>query len=123
MHYKEKIKYEPKPLFVERMTQLLGSKETKEFFDISYTDTPDSIRCNTLKISPDELKKRLEKKAWQIKQPFKEYPEIMIIENSLGPGELGNSEEHLLGYYYVQEISSMLPILALKPTKEDSMLD
>ena len=47
----------------------------------------------------------------------------MIIESDLGPGELGKAEEHLLGYFYVQEISSMLPLLALKPTEEDIFLD
>ena len=47
----------------------------------------------------------------------------MIIESNLGPGELGKSKEHLLGYYYVQEISSMMPILALQPKENDIMLD
>jgi len=114
-------KYEPKPLFVERMKKLIPDYE--KFFEISYTETPNSIRCNTLKISPDKLKERLEKRGWKIKQPFSEHPEIMIIENRLGPGELGKTKEHLLGYYYVQEISSMLPILALNPQPNEVMLD
>jgi len=82
-----------------------------------------SIRCNTLKISPNSLKERLEKKGWRIKQPFKNYPEIMIIENEILPGELGRSLEHLLGYYYVQEIASMLPVIALKPEPSQAILD
>ncbi|MBS3065729.1 NOL1/NOP2/sun family putative RNA methylase [Candidatus Pacearchaeota archaeon] len=39
------------------------------------------------------------------------------------PGELGNSIEHLLGYYYVQEISSMLSVLALNPQPGEFILD
>ena len=35
----------------------------------------------------------------------------------------GKTKEHLLGYYYVQEISSMLPMLVLKPKAEDIILD
>jgi len=119
------MRYEPKPEFIERIKKLIGDKDTEEFFKISHTETPDSIRCNTLKISPSELKKKLEARGWKIRQPFSDYPEIMIVEQSsnLLPGELGKSKEHLLGYFYVQEISSMLPILALKPSKEDVLLD
>jgi NOL1/NOP2/sun family putative RNA methylase len=115
-------KFPPKEGFVKRMNELLGEEETKRFFEISYTLTPDSIRCNTLKISPDELKKRLENYNWEVKQPFAEFPEIMIIKGNK-PGELGNSREHLLGYYYVQEISSILPMLVLQPKADEIILD
>ncbi|MDH3353072.1 MAG: RsmB/NOP family class I SAM-dependent RNA methyltransferase [Nanoarchaeota archaeon] len=118
-----KEKFPPKEGFVKRMEILLGEAEAKEFFDISYTKTPSSIRCNTLKISVEELKSRLENYGWKLKQPFKEFPEVMVIESKLEPGELGKTKEHLLGYYYVQEISSMLPILALKPEAGDFLLD
>jgi len=36
---------------------------------------------------------------------------------------LGKSKEHLLGYFYVQEISSMLPMLVLQPCEGDVLLD
>ena len=39
------------------------------------------------------------------------------------PGELGRAKEHLLGYYYIQELASMLPIIALEPEKGDKILD
>ena len=117
-----KEKFPPKEGFVKRMEMLLGKDETKTFFEISYTSTPNSIRCNTLKISPAELKERLLNYSWEVKVPYEEYPEIMVI-NGTKAGELGNSREHLLGYYYVQEISSMLPMLVLKPTSEDIILD
>lgn len=111
---------EPKPLFEQRMRQLLPDYD--KWLSISYTEPPASIRCNTLKITPEQLKLKLEKKGWKISQPFPQ-KEIMIIESALLPGELGNSEEHLLGYYYVQEISSMMPILALNPKPGEIILD
>ena len=115
----------PKPEFVERMERLIGKEDAQKFFEISYFSTPDSIRCNTLKIAPEELKKRLEAKGWTISQPFEKYPEVMIVEreSKLKPGDMGKQYEHLLGYYYVQEISSMLPILALQPKAGDFLLD
>jgi len=131
MEHKEDktYKYNPKPEFEQRMNQVLelsgsSSDDKKAFWQIAHTRPQNSIRCNTIKIQPTELKKRLEKEHnWKISQPFKSNPEIMIIENQLGPGEIGRAIEHILGYYYVQEISSMLPLLALAPTEKDSFLD
>ncbi len=118
-----KEKFPPKEAFVKRMELLLGKEEVKKFFNISYTKTPSSIRCNTLKISVDDLKARLEDYGWKLKQPFAKFPEVMIIDSKLEPGELGKTKEHLLGYYYVQEISSMLPMLVLQPNAGDLVLD
>jgi tRNA (cytosine49-C5)-methyltransferase len=118
-----KEKFPPKEEFVSRMEALIGKVDAKEFFEISYTPTPNSIRCNTIKLPVEELKKRLEGYGWKLKQPFKDFPEVMIIKNKLNPGELGKTKEHLLGYYYVQEISSMLPMLVLRPKEGEVILD
>jgi NOL1/NOP2/sun family putative RNA methylase len=117
-----KRNYEPKPLFIERMKKLLG-KDFESYMEILKKEPVKSIRCNTIKISSEDLKKRLEEKGWEIKIPFKDYPEIMIITSELKPGEVGRSIEHLLGYFYMQEIASMLPPLILNPKKDESVLD
>ncbi|MCK9595719.1 NOL1/NOP2/sun family putative RNA methylase [Candidatus Pacearchaeota archaeon] len=114
--------YEPKPLFLERMKELLG-KDLQDYLDSLKQEPVRSIRCNTLKIGPRELKERLENKGWKIKIPFKDFPEIIIVENELQPGELGRALEHLLGYYYIQEIASMLPVLVLNPKEDERILD
>jgi NOL1/NOP2/sun family putative RNA methylase len=122
----KKYKYNPKELFEKRIEILLpDKKDREEFWKISHTPPIDSIRCNTLKISPQELKNRLEKYGWKLKELSQDYPEILIIqkESNLKPGELGKSVEHLLGYYYVQDISSMMPMIALHPTETDFILD
>src|SRR3989344_8013717 len=99
-------KYQMKPLFEERMKNLLPEKnDFEKFSEIIHHQPLNFIRCNTIKISPEELFPRLQKK-WEVEQPFSSHPEIILIKSSLLPGELGNSIEHLLGYYYVQEISS-----------------
>lgn len=124
---KEKLmdRYIPKPEFLARLEKLMGKEETKKFIDISYLSAPTFIRCNTIKVSPEELKKRLEADGWKISQPFEEFPEAMLVlrESNLKPGELGKSKEHLLGNFYVQEITSMLPMFALKPKAGDFLLD
>ena len=119
-----KKNYPLKPLFLERMKELLPDKKDFDYYlNILKILPVKSIRCNTLKISVKELKKKLEDKTWKIKQPWKNYPEIMIVENNLLPGELGRALEHLLGYYYVQELASMLPIIAMQPRPNETILD
>ena len=51
---------QPKPLFVERMKTLLEDYDA--FYEISGKELTRSIRCNTLKISPEELKRKVSKK-------------------------------------------------------------
>lgn len=115
--------YPLKPLFRERLEKLLPNKEDFVKFEAIIHQSPRNfIRCNTLKISPESLMQRLNKK-WKVSQLFPQYPEIMLIESKLLPGELGNALEHVLGFYYVQEISSMLPILALDPKPGEFILD
>ncbi len=110
---------EPKPEFLARIKELLGD-ETDEYLKWIRVPLKPSIRVNTLKISKQELKEKLEKKGWDIAEKFNN---AFIIKSNLMPGELGKALEHQLGYYYVQELSSMMPPIALEPTKEDLILD
>ncbi|MBR9704947.1 RsmB/NOP family class I SAM-dependent RNA methyltransferase [Candidatus Pacearchaeota archaeon] len=115
---------QPKEQFIQKMKILLkDKKDLDEFFKTAKTLPFKSIRVNTLKISPDDLIKRLKEYNWNVIQPYKDHPEIIQITSNLNPGELGKSKEHLLGYYYVQEITSMMPILALNPNENDILLD
>jgi len=115
---------EMKPEFREKMETLFPDKEDFEsYLEILKSQPVRSIRCNTLKISVKDLKIQLEKKGWKISHPWKEQEEIMVVENELNPGELGRSLEHLLGYYYIQELASMLPIIALNPKPHEIFLD
>jgi len=116
-------KINPKPEFLEKMKKLLSQADFEKYERIIQEPLLNSIRCNTLKISPDELKKNLEEKSWKISQPWKDYPEVMIVENELQPGELGRSIEHLLGYYYIQELASMLSIIALVSKQNELIRD
>jgi len=117
------MKPEMKPAFEKRMKELLpSSADFSRFSEVIHVEPRSFIRCNTLKISPEDLAKRLSKK-WSVSQPFPKHEEIMVVESDLGPGELGNAIEHILGYYYIQEISSMLPVLALDPNPGEFVLD
>ncbi|MFA5855881.1 MAG: RsmB/NOP family class I SAM-dependent RNA methyltransferase [Candidatus Pacearchaeota archaeon] len=115
--------YEPKPRFLERINLLLDNEQdVKTFFEYSKSAPKKSIRINTLRTTPEELLSRIKEKGWII-SGIKDYPEIIRIESILEPGELGKSKEHILGYFYVQEITSMMPIIALDPKENESLLD
>jgi len=113
---------ELKPLLEQRLKTLLPDKaDFEQFNKIIHISSPNWIRCNTLKISPNTLFSRLSKK-WPITQPFPTNHEIILVPR-LAPGELGKSLEHTLGYFYIQDLASMLPPLALQPTENDLVLD
>lgn len=107
-----------KPRFIERYQQLTDWPEFEKSC-LSYLKR--SIRVNTLKISVKELKERL---SWQWK--LEEIPWIkegFWVEHKEGRRDIGNTLEHALGYFYVQEAASMIPPLVLKPKKNDLVLD
>ena len=67
--------------------------------------------------------KMLDLESSLIEDTGKEFPEIIIVKSKLSPGELGKAIEHILGYYYIQEISSMMPALVLNPKESESIID
>ncbi|MEK6811595.1 MAG: RsmB/NOP family class I SAM-dependent RNA methyltransferase [Nanoarchaeota archaeon] len=114
---------EMKPVFEERMKRLLTDKDDfAKYNSIIHIKPLNYIRCNPLKISCDELFKRLSER-WNVIQPFPKYPEIMLVEQELFPGDLGNAIEHLLGYYYIQEVCSMMSVIALEPKPGEKVFD
>lgn len=116
--------YLPKEKFIERMKVLLnGEEDVKYYFKSCKSELKKALRVNTLKITPVEMVERLVEKGWGVKQPFKEHPEIIIVESELKPGEIGKTKEHVLGYYYVQEVTSMMPLIALGLNEKDNFLD
>ncbi|MFH1823555.1 MAG: RsmB/NOP family class I SAM-dependent RNA methyltransferase [archaeon] len=108
----------PKPELRNRIEKLLG-KEADKFWEVCEEPPRAIIRVNTLKITPEDLKKRLK---WKI-STIKDFPEAIVIETIYEPGALGKSLEHQTGLYYVQELSSMMSPLALDPKPGETVLD
>ncbi len=81
-----------------------------------------SIRANTLLIDPDLLASRLEKRGFKLRRvPWHRW--FFIVDDPELAEHPGRSLEHLLGYYYVQELSSALPPIVLDPKPGDLVLD
>jgi tRNA (cytosine49-C5)-methyltransferase len=111
-------KYEFKEKFIHRYEKITNWEEYKKY-TLSFLRK--SIRVNTLKISIESLKKRMEKE-WELEQiPW--IKEGFFIRNKKGRLDVGNTIEHSLGYYYVQEAASMIPPIVLEPKQEEIILD
>ena len=114
---KDKIEFKEK--FIERYSKLTDWETFKE---ISLKFLRRSIRVNTLKISIEECKKRLEKQDWNLEQiPW--CKEGFWVKHKTGRRDIGNTIEHSLGYFYVQEAASMIPPLVLEPKPGEIILD
>jgi len=84
-----------------------------------------SIRVNTLKISVSDFKVMANNRGWDL-SPIPWCSEgFWIMENNAEESQqLGNSIEHLMGLFYIQEASSMLPASALlKDSTAERVLD
>lgn len=104
--------------FIKRYSTLTDFDIFKKF-SLEYLRR--SIRINTLKISVKELKERLENKGWSL-EPIKWCKEGFFIHNP-SRRDIGNTIEHSLGYFYVQEAASMIPPLTLNNPKNKIILD
>ena len=92
------------------------------FLEYQFRPLRPTIRANTLIVEPERLAQLLESRGMKLTRvPW--HPWFFRVED-LGPvGNPGRTLEHLLGYYYVQELSSALPPLVLSPRPGDLVLD
>jgi len=107
-----------KEKFIERYSKLTDW-ETFKKYTLSFLRK--SIRINTLKIDVNECVKRLQD-DWNL-EPVLWCKEGFFIEHKGGRLDVGNTIEHVLGYYYVQEAASMIPPVVLDPQPGEIILD
>jgi len=113
-------KYGYLPYMVERYIQFLGLEDTIKLLEANERPLKPTIRVNTLKISPAELKEKLEKKGISLKS-LKWLDYGFSVESS--ELNIGSTHEYLQGYYYIQNEASMLPAHILSPKETDLVID
>lgn len=110
-----------KPIFEERYRKLLGERYD-EFLQYSLSYSAKSIRVNTLKISVEDLRKRLEK-DWELKPVAWCKEGFFLTYKHSKRFDIGNLPEHQLGFIYVQDAASMIPPVVLDPQPGEMVLD
>lgn len=105
---------------VERYLDFLGEADTIKLLKANELPLITSIRVNSLKIQSLELKKRLELKGFVL-EPIEWVPYGFNIAKK--PLNLGSLHEFLQGYFYLQNVASMLPAIILNPQPNDLVID
>jgi 16S rRNA (cytosine1407-C5)-methyltransferase len=101
---------------------LFSEEEVNRFIDLLGNPRKQSIRVNTLKAKVERIKSQLAVKYGIQTELHPWIPDALVIEQD-GDNLIGKTIEHLLGYYYIQSISSMLPPVYLKPEDHSKVLD
>jgi len=105
---------------IQRYIQFLGLDDTVNLLKANEKPLIPSIRVNTLKISTLDLKQRLEEKGFELEQiEWVPYGFNVIRESH----NLGSSHEFLQGYYYLQNVASMLSAIILDPKPNELVID
>jgi tRNA (cytosine40_48-C5)-methyltransferase len=91
----------------------------KRFLETMNGTAKQYIRTNTLKISNKDLEKKLSSKGFQLQQTI--IQDVFAVEKSSFP--IGAANEYLLGYYYIQDLSSCIAVEALGVQENEIILD
>ena len=100
---------------------LFGKENLTKFIDYINTSPSQFIRINSLKTTTEKISRTLsEKYGIRTEAVAGLLNTLKVTEGS----ELsGKTLEHILGLYYIQGLSSILPALVLSPNKNDIVLD
>lgn len=105
----------------ERLEKQYGSKLAKEIVKGYGYKRPVTLRVNTLKTSPEEVKDKLTKE--QISYKEVEWSKEALILDSVRENRVQELEMYQNGEIYLQSLSSMLPPILLNPKPGNDILD
>lgn len=107
----KKYRSEINPRFVEYFQETFFTdrpEEFERFLDSLTKPLPKTIRVNTNRISVDDFKARAQRNGW-ILTPT-DNPTVFRIDRTDTAMPLGHTLEHLLGYFYIQELSASMSV-------------
>ncbi len=106
--------------FIEKIKTILPEDEIEDFKKALVESPLKAFRINTLRGNAKEVKESFATKGIDIiPMPFYKHG-FFVKSFSIS---LGNTLEHFLGKIYVQDASSMLPVIPLEAQKNESILD
>jgi ribosomal RNA methyltransferase Nop2 len=113
--------YSYNPYLMSKLMQLFSPTELKEFLEASETARPITIRTNTLKVRRRDLAQALINRGVNL-NPIGEWTKVgLVIYDSQVP--IGATPEYLAGQYMLQGAASFLPVMALAPQENETILD
>lgn len=113
------VKYSMPQWIIKMWIEQKGMENTVKMLEAQFEKRPLTIRCNCVRITPEELCERFNQKG--IKAEISPYlPEALEIS---GFDYLEGLEEFKEGLFFVQDISSMLVCHAADPKEGDYVID
>lgn len=107
--------------FVERLELLYPERELRGVLESFENQPVTSFRVNTLRAKTNEVKKQLEENGFEL-QEVTWYKDAFIVKNK-SSRELSKTAAYNDGLLYIQNLSSMIPALALDPKPDERVLD
>ena len=118
------VRYSMPEWIVEDWIENYGSKQTKAVLEAFLQETPLTIRTNLLKITPKELRKRLEAEGVTVQSiDEKKYPGLAYAFAISGFDYLNALPSFQEGLFYVQDISSMMVAELAEPKEGSYVID
>lgn len=110
------------PIFLERLARIFPQPDQYQSILSAFTTKNTiAIRVNTLKATPEEVKKIIVDSGISFSIiPW--YPHAILLKNVLAKN-LTTLPMYKEGKIYIQSLSSMIPALILNPDKNDKILD
>lgn len=100
---------------------LYGKSYADNYLKFIEREPTQYLRVNTCRISRDALIKLLYDKYQIRTEPLDHFQKVLKVID--GNERIGKTIEHVLGFYYIQSLSSMLPPLVLNPGSDDIVMD
>ena len=100
--------------------QFLGLDDTIKLLKANEKPLIHSIRVNNLKIKTKDLEERLKQKGFELGSINLVSYAFKILKETYNIGSL---HEYLQGYFYIQNIASMLPPIILDPKSHEVVID
>lgn len=107
--------------FIERLQMLYSDDQLKHVLKAFECTLAPSFRVNTIKANRDSVEKALKDQGFELEQ-VAWYKDAFRLTNKT-TRELTETEEYKRGDIYIQNLSSMIPALALDPQPGETVLD
>ncbi len=100
---------------------LFGEESANKYINFIQNKPAQYLRINSLKTTKNKLIKKL-KEYYKIQtESLPDFPySLKVLDNK---NLAGKTVEHIIGDYYIQGLSSMIPPMILNPAKDDVVLD
>jgi 16S rRNA (cytosine1407-C5)-methyltransferase len=103
------------------LLNLFGKEEAAKYIEYIGCDPLTYIRINPLKSDIESLRKKLKNKYDISLTSIIDIPNGFIVDDP--QRLLGKTIEHILGEFYIQSLSSMIPAIVLAPKPGETVLD